>query len=99
MPTEENASVISEISEKIKYETNLLRIEEKNYQSNLYKVRIYLNDESYDLCVAIGDEKTDKPNVNYKYVYAIKYRMPEKKIGLFEYMKDQSPGKYILLFD
>ena len=105
MTSQENGSVYSELKETMKYETDLLKVSENDYESSLYKIRIYLNEQHFDFCVALGDVKQDKKPILYNYVYIIKYNKDDKwqvvsKLGLYEYLETSEPNnKHMLIFD
>jgi len=100
MQVSEDVSVQSLLG-KHKYETNIHTVEEKNYEAPLYKIRVTFNDMYSDICVAIGDVK-ELEQVEYKYVYAVKYEKVVSKLGLYEFIKG-GEQKYnengMLLFD
>jgi|TARA_B110000967_G_scaffold168999_1_gene178264 hypothetical protein len=105
MTSQENGSVYSELKETMKYETDLLKVSENKYESSLYKIRIYLNEQYFDFCVAIGDVKQDKKPILYNYVYIVKYNKDDKwqvisKLGLYEYLEtSELNNKHMLIFD
>jgi len=102
MPLEDKAYVSSLLIKGHKYEPNINTIEENGQTTDLYKVRLHFNDLQYDLCIAIGDiKKLD--NVDYKYVYVVKYGSVISKIGIYEFIHGSNTNEYkeasMILFD
>ena len=103
MPVEEDARVKSNLFKNHEYVTNLYSIEEKNHKSYLYKTYVNFNEKSYPICIAIGDLKILNEQLEYKYVYAVKYNKVTSKLGLYEFLKGSDTSNYgerqLLMFD
>ena len=103
MPIEEDVHVKSILFKEHEYVTNIHSIEEKNYESYLYKTTVHFNELSYPVCIAIGDLKKVNEELDYKYVYAVKYSKVVGKLGMYEFIKGSDTSTYdegqLLLFD
>jgi hypothetical protein len=99
---EDKAYTSSRLIKDYKYEPNINTIEESGQTTDLYKVRVHFNDLNYDLCIAIGNVK-EMDNVDYKYVYAVKYGKVVSKLGVYEFVHGGNTDDYkegsMLLFD
>ena len=99
---ENMASVSSGLMKDYMYETNLNSVEENGQTTDLYKIRVHFNDSHYDLCIAIGDIKS-LDNIEYKYVYVVKYENVVSKLGLYEFVRGGNTTEYkegtMLIFD
>ena len=99
---ENMASVSSGLMKDYMHETNLNSVEENGQTTDLYKIRVHFNDSHYDLCIAIGDIKS-LDNIEYKYVYVVKYEKVVSKLGLYEFVRGGNTTEYkegtMLIFD
>ena len=99
---ENMASVSSGLMKDYMHETNLNSVEENGQTTDLYKIRVHFNDSHYDLCIAIGDIKS-LDNIEYKYVYVVKYENVVSKLGLYEFVRGGNTTEYkegtMLIFD
>jgi len=94
MSSEELSQTLSKISDH-KYETNIYAIDkhDETYKSPQYKIRIYLNDFHYDICIAIGN-KQKNDFVSFKYVYNVKYNEIISKLGVYEFKHNDNDNIY-----